>query len=85
MYHFTPPTTSYRVGSHPLFRRINHQRGQAVTVYASGAVVASETAPSIDGTDVTRVYSGGRRYLVTDAEAATLTTAGYGAYLEAVV
>ena len=84
MYVFTPPTELYRVGTHPLWGRINHRRGLAIVVYASGAVQSLYAAPSIDGTTVTAVYSGGRRHEITDAEATVLDDAGYGAYLEAV-
>lgn len=85
MYHFTPPTTTYKVGNHPLFRRMSNVRGMAVVEYADGSIREESSAPSIDGTTVVNAWPGGRRFLVTDAQAATLTTAGYGAYLEAVV
>jgi hypothetical protein len=81
---FTPPSYDYRVGDHPLWRRVLHQRGNAVVVYGSGAIVTSTVAPSIDGTDVVRVYSGGRQYVISSDEATALTDAGYGEYIEGV-
>lgn len=49
-------------------------------VLTTGAV--TESQPS-DWEDISMVYYGGHRTSITAAEAAVLTSAGYGAYIEA--
>ena len=84
MYLVTPPGRAVRTGSnHPLFGRMSRTLG--VSLIKQGANYRQVENPSdeeIAAGDVT--YLGGHTYLVSDAEAAALTAAGYGAYVSAV-
>lgn len=84
MYHFTPPTTTYRAGSDTLWGRIRNDRGRAVVIYDDGRIVTVDLPPSAGDDGVSAVYPGGRTYTLTDAEAAPLLEAGYTPYLEVV-
>ena len=85
MYHFTPPTSNFRAGPRwdTLFGRVLNKRGQAVVLYSNGTI---KTVDVIDpDAAMTTYFRGGCTHLIDDATAATLTAAGYGAYLTAVV
>lgn len=65
---------------HHLFRHFqNGPRGRNVYKLVSGAYTESE--PS-DQTLIAVTYHGGHSHEVSSAEAAALTAAGYGAYVE---
>ena len=75
----TPPTENLRVA----FRLLRHfqslPRGRNVYKLDDGLYTENEPADS-DTIDTT--YLGGHIYTISDAEAASLTTAGYSAYIE---
>lgn len=78
---FTPPTQNLHYGNwftQPLTSRINYPTG--ATVLKSGGFYTTRwDAPSqadINSADI--VYLGGHSYIVSQAEAAALTAAGYG-------
>ena len=84
MYHFTPPTTTYRAGTDSLWKRVKNDRGLAVVLYDDGRVATVAEAPSSSEDGVTTVYPGGRTYTLTDAEAAPLIEAGYSPFMAVV-
>ena len=57
---------------------VSHPRGRNVFLLNDGTITENEPG---DPTTVSRVYHGAHRNIVTDAEAAALTAAGYGAYI----
>lgn len=79
----TPPTEDQNLETHDrLFGRYKLTRG--LTLLVSGSTVILAQYP--DHQDIADglydfVYLGGRSYDISDAEAATLTAAGYGAYI----
>lgn len=81
MYHFTPPTEEFKVGTHPLWGRLKHTRGLAVVRYADGTIKTVSLAPAIED-DVVACWSSGRRYEIDSDTATLLTDAGYGANVE---
>lgn len=86
MYRFTPPTTTYRVSRDDLlWTRVKNDRGMAVVQYDDGRITAVTQAPSAGDAGVTAVWPGGRTYDITDAQATTLTEAGYGSYLQEIL
>lgn len=84
MYHFTPPTTTYRAGTDRLWKRVRNDRGLAVVLYDDGRIATVSVAPSAEDDGVATVYPGGRTYTLTDAEAEPLIEAGYSPYLAVV-
>ena len=81
-YLFRPPTVMEGpIGTGPLFYRYDQPRG--VSLLVTGTSVVEQRFPDQDqmaAADV--VYLGGHEYLVDDAMAALLTSAGYGDGLE---
>jgi hypothetical protein len=77
----TPPTRDQGpVALDPLFVRYKLARG--VSLLVTGATVTEYQYPSqteIDAADF--FYQGGMVHTISDAEATTLTDAGYGAYI----
>ena len=84
MYLLTPPTESYKTGSHSLWGRISHTRGFALVVYTDGRVTALREAPSATEESVLWSWPGGRTYEITDEQAEVLIEAGYSANVEEV-
>jgi hypothetical protein len=84
VYRLTPPTESYKTGSDSLWGRIAHTRGLALVVYTDGRVVTTASCPSTSEEGVDKVWPGGRVFEISDADAATLTAAGYSSCLELV-
>lgn len=78
---FTPPRVSEGMGTdHPLFRYYKIDRG--VSVLVTGSTVRQVQYPSQEDVEAADfAYLGGHIYDISDAEAATLTAAGYGAYI----
>ena len=81
-YRFTTPTIkTFPVGGHRLFQffeKIN----MGVTVYKLNGKYYEDPYPSEDILNTaSAVYPGGHVNIVSNAVAAELTTAGYGAYL----
>ena len=74
----TPPTQNLRLS----FRLLRHfqslPRGRNVYKLDDGSYTENEPA-DFDTIDIT--YLGGHVYTVSDAEAASLTSAGYSAYI----
>jgi hypothetical protein len=71
------------MGTDGLFGRMKIDVGAAVVKLDTGAYVLENTHnPDREG--IVIVYDGGHVYTVDDAEAADLTAAGYGEYLELV-
>lgn len=81
-YIFTPPSADRPVGVDPLWSRFHFQVGQAV-LKKDGFYTASEVVTDEDFAAADVAYLGGHIYLVSDAEAAALTAAGYGQFLVA--
>lgn len=81
-YRFTPPTIkTFPVGEHRLFQFFQ-KLDLGVTVYKVGSVYYEDPYPAEDVLrTASAVYAGGHVHVVSDAVAAELTTAGYGAYL----
>lgn len=78
---FTPPTVDQGLEtSNPLFRYYKLKRG--ISVLVTGSTVRQVQYPSQDDCAAADfVYLGGHIYTISDAEAATLTAAGLGAYI----
>ena len=81
IYTLTPPTYVTRnPNAGVLLRRYGFDAGYALVV--SGASVSQETSvPSGTWGTADHVYLGGHSYDITAAEAAVLTSAGYGDYI----
>ncbi len=81
MPNFLPPRVEEGLATdHPLFRYYKLHRG--VTVLVTGSTVTQAQYPSQEDCEAAdRVYLGGHHYTISDAEAAVLTAAGYGAYI----
>lgn len=79
---FSPPGALERTGhSHPLFGRMRITRG--VSVLKSSGVYAQVREPSAEQVeDADIAYLGGYSYIVSAGEAAALTAAGYGEWVE---
>lgn len=77
----TPPTEDQGIeSSHPLWGRYKIKRGLSLLV--SGSTVVEVQFPNQEDLDAyDYVYLGGHIHEITAAEAATLTAAGYGAYI----
>jgi hypothetical protein len=84
VYHFTPPTTTYRAGTDSLWGKVSNNRGLAVVLYDTGRIDTLSVAPSAGDDGITSVWPGGRTYTISDADAALLTAAGYSANLEVI-
>lgn len=73
-----PPTQNLRLS----FRLLRHfqslPRGRNVYKLNDGSYVENDPA-DLDTIEIS--YLGGHTHTITDAEAASLTTAGYGAYI----
>ena len=81
-YRFVTPTVkTFPVGGHRLFEFFKaHDMG--VTIYKLNGIYYEEPYPDEDTLRIaTEVYAGGHVHTVSNAVAADLTTAGYGAYL----
>ena len=86
MHEFRPPTVERRWSlDHRdfLWSRVVLEEGVTVVKTTSGAY-RQETFHDTNAGDIAVVYPGGHVSLVDDAEAASLTAAGYGSYLTAV-
>lgn len=80
MHSFSPPVVVDRRGVHRLFRRVGVPQAISVLKFdAAYQQVREPTSEQIEQAD--RAYLGGHVYLIDDAEAAALTTAGYGGYV----
>lgn len=79
---FTPPGTLEGVISkHPLFGRLRITRG--VTLLKTGGVYSQQRNPSDEQLSAADVaYLGGYTYTISDGEAAALTSAGYGDWVD---
>ena len=79
---FSPPTSLERVLSpHPLFGRLRIDRG--ISLLKTGSTYTQAQGPSdaqMEAADVT--YLGGYSYTISDGEAAALTAAGYGDWVD---
>lgn len=79
---FSPPGSLERVLSpHPLFGRLRITRG--VSLLKTGSTYAQVQSPSdaqMEAADV--VYLGGYTYTISAGEAAALTAAGYGDWVD---
>lgn len=77
----TPPTEDQEIeSSHPLWGRYKLNRGLSLLV--SGSTVTLVQYPNQEDLDqYDYVYLGGYTHTISTAEAATLTAAGYGAYI----
>ena len=77
----TPPSVEEAMGPiEGLFKYFKVHRGVALIV--NGSTVVENRYPSqedVDSADF--AYLGGHSYTISSAEAATLTNAGYGAYI----
>lgn len=82
MYLFQTRTIEVASGeTHPIFGRLRFTRG--LTLLQNGGIYSEVDGPSDEQISMAEVtYLGGHTYLVTNDEAARLTTAGYGAFLE---
>jgi hypothetical protein len=83
-YTFRPPTVSRRVDATDfLWSRVSYQEGQTVLKMTDGSYrTVAVVDPDLAGVAVT--YLGGHVHTIDDTEAAALTAAGYGEYLELV-
>lgn len=82
-YTFRPPTVTRRQATTDfLWSRVPYEEGQTVLKMTDGSYrTVSMVDPDLAGVEVT--YLGGHVHTVDDTEAASLTAAGYGPYLEA--
>lgn len=84
MYEFRPPKVQRRFhkSGHRdfLWDRVSYQEGVTVVKTISGGY-RQETFHNGNADDIAVVYPGGHVCLVDDAEAASLTAAGYGSSL----
>lgn len=82
--YFTPPSVLRRPEGerHRLFRLVPERRGLAVTRYTDGRIVVSDEAPLHTDPGVARVWSSGRKTLVSQDDYDALLESGYGQYLE---
>lgn len=86
---FNPPTVddvprvlpSTRGPAYWLFRHYAQTRGRTVLKSAAGVYTTVDTPTVDECAAAAAVYLGGHQYVVSDAEAAALTSAGYGACL----
>lgn len=78
---FSPPPVEEGIEiSHGLWRFFKINKG--VSVYVDGATVTQTRFPyQEDLTSHDHFYLGGYVHTISDAEAAVLTSAGYGAYI----
>lgn len=85
-YRFVTPTVKvFPVGPHRLYEFFE-RLDTGVTVYKTGGTYYDDPFPAQDTLDAADVvYLGGHVHIVTNAVAAELTTAGYGAYLTEIV
>lgn len=83
-YTFNPPTVQRRhVTTDFLWSRVSFPDGQAVLKMDDGSYrTVAIINPDLTGVAIT--YIGGHVHTVDDTEAASLTAAGYGAYLTVV-
>lgn len=82
-YLLTPPTRPEPVSADArdhLWSRVVVQRGRCLRLHTDGRVTVVDVVDPDDAT-VLRYWPGGRTFIVSDADAATLTAAGYGANL----
>lgn len=83
-YRFKTPTVSEGpIGDHRLFWFYQQDRGVTVARYGK-QIVQMRYASEDDLNDADAVWHGGNEYTVSDADAAILNAAGYGAYLTVV-
>jgi hypothetical protein len=86
MYQFTPPTVQRRISMDHrdfLWSRVSYSEGVTVVKTTSGGY-RQESFHNTNADDIAVVYPGGHVCVVDDAEAASLTAAGYGAFLTAI-
>lgn len=86
MYDFTPPTVDRRFSNDYrdfLWSRVSYKEGVTVVKTTSGGY-RQEQVHNTNATDIAAVYLGGHVSTVDDAEAASLTAAGYGSFLKKV-
>lgn len=86
MYEFRPPTVQRRFAlDHRdfLWSRVVLEEGVTVVKTTAGGY-RQEQLHNTNADDIAVVYPGGHVCRVDDAEAASLTAAGYGAFLTAV-
>lgn len=83
-YIFNPPTVREGpIGGHRLFEFYKMRRG--ITVLKNNGVYTQVRYPyEPDVIDADIAYRGGFTYTVSDSEAASLTSAGYGSYLTSI-
>lgn len=80
MYRFDPPGTTQSLGTDSLWGKVRYTRGDTVVRYLDGSFRQSQVHdPDLPGID--KVYLGGHVHTISDADAALLSAAGYGAYL----
>lgn len=85
LYNLTPPSVEVKFGSDSLWGKVKMRRGKALVIYKDGRITAEDVAPSHADVRVEKVWLGGHTYVITDAEADLLRSAGYGACLEEIV
>ena len=83
-YLLTPPTRrdSATHDGDSIWSRVKVDRGRCLRIHTDGTVTLTDVAVADD--TVLRYWPGGRTYTISDADAATLTAAGYGSYLTAI-
>lgn len=83
-YQFDPPTRDQPLSTkHGLWSRVKLPVGRTVLKYEDGRYKTVDLHDP-DEPGVAYAYIGGHVHIVTDAEAALLTAAGYGPYLTVV-
>lgn len=76
----TPISQELRLANRLARFRAPQPRGRNVFLLVDGTYVESEPA---NFADIVKIYYGGHDHVVDSAEVASLTAAGYGAYIEA--
>lgn len=79
-YSFSPPTYKQKIGAGSLWGKVSIYTGRSVLKFGTSyRLVTDPSAEDLTAADA--VYLGGRRYTISDDEAAALTAAGYSANL----
>ena len=76
--HGNPVSEEIRLANRLARFRAPAARGRNVFLLNNGTYVENEPA---DWSTITKIYYGGHDHVLTDAEQASLTAAGYGAYI----